>query len=140
MDRFWSKVDRKGPDDCWEWRGYCLKGHGRFLYDGYVQYAHRVSWTLCVGEIPDEKCVLHKCNNKPCVNPSHLYIGDYQDNAIDRSKAGTNPKMKMSADDVRLMRELFGMGTHYKALMWLFGVAESSVHRICNRTTYKWVT
>ncbi len=137
MQRFWDKVDKS--DDCWEWQGYCLKGHGRFLYDGYVQYAHRVSWQINVGEIPEGMCVLHKCNNKPCVNPDHLYIGDYQDNAIDRSKDGTNTKMKLDAGEVRLLRDLFDDGVHYKSLMWLFGIGETTVHRVANRTFYKWV-
>ncbi len=140
MERFWNKVDKQGPDDCWEWQGYCLKGHGRLQYDDCVQYAHRVSWQLNIGPIPDGKCVLHKCNNRPCVNPDHLYIGDYRDNAIDRSRAGTNPKMKMNEGDVRLLRDLYSDGWHYKPLMWLFDLAESSVHRIISRTTYKWVT
>ena len=140
MERFWSKVDKQGPDDCWEWRAYKLKGHGRFGMNYKTHYAHRVSWEITNGEIPDGMCVLHKCNNRSCVNPNHLYIGDYRDNAIDRSRDGTNPKMKMTDGDVRLLRELFGAGTHYKALMWLFDVAESTVHRIASGKTYAWVS
>lgn len=92
-----------------------------------------------VGEIPDGMCVLHKCNNKPCVNPDHLYIGDYRDNAIDRSKDGTNPKMKLDERDVRLIRELFDIGTDYKALAWLFDVSPSAIHNTAARRFYRWV-
>lgn len=138
MERFWSKVDRDGHG-CWEWLGYRLKGHGRFGMNGKVEYAHRVSWRLERGEIPDGMCVLHKCNNKSCVNPDHLYLGDYKDNAIDRSIDGTNPKMKMSACDVMLLRDLFEIGTDYKSLAWLFSISESSVHRIASRKFYNWV-
>lgn len=138
--RFWSKVDYSNPDGCWEWQAYRLKGHGRVSYKGKAHYAHRVSWILNIGEIPEGMCVLHKCNNRPCVNPDHLYIGDYRDNAIDRSKDGTNPKMKLDAGDVRVMRELLNIGTNRKALAWLFDIHESSIDKIHRGLFYQWVT
>ena len=59
-------------------------GYGKFLYKNRSQYAHRVGWMLFVGEIPSDKWVLHKCDNRKCVNIDHLYIGTPTDNVRDK--------------------------------------------------------
>lgn len=83
-DRFWSNVDRTG--DCWIWIGSRLpSGYGRI---GGRGYAHRVSWALANGPIPAGMCILHRCDNPPCVNPSHLWIGTVADNMHDRDRKG----------------------------------------------------
>jgi hypothetical protein len=89
--RFWARVDKSGgPDACWLWQGYCQKfGHGWLQRcqgsgtkpKGYL--AHRFAYELLVGPVPDGKCLLHHCDNPPCVNPAHLFIGDRDDNAKD---------------------------------------------------------
>jgi hypothetical protein len=82
--RFMDKV--KISLGCWEWQAAKLRrGYGQF---GSGQgkrliLAHRMAWTLFVGKIPDGLCVLHKCDNPPCVNPNHLFLGTYKDNAED---------------------------------------------------------
>ena len=69
--RFWSKVDASG--DCWTWTGSKKSSdYGGFFYDGRVGYAHRFSYALHFGEIPDGATIDHLCRNKSCVNPSHL--------------------------------------------------------------------
>ncbi len=89
-DRFWSKVD-KGPD-CWEWTaacypcGYGILGVGR--RDEGTIAAHRLSWKLEHGEIPIGLCVLHACDNRRCVRPSHLFLGTKKDNAQDAIQKG----------------------------------------------------
>lgn len=74
-------------DACWEWTGRTTKGYGevRFKRGGRrrIVRAHRLSWALCVGEIPPGLNVLHRCDNPPCVRPSHLFIGTTQDNITD---------------------------------------------------------
>ena len=84
--RFEDYVDRKGPDDCWEWqgprsaeRGYGCWGRRR---------AHRHAWEMANGPVPDGLWVLHHCDNKPCVNPAHLYAGSRADNMRDAVERG----------------------------------------------------
>lgn len=69
--RFWRKIDRSG--DCWTWMGATnLGGYGRFAVDGRRVMAHRVAYTLTVGQIPDGMQLDHLCRNRICVNPDHL--------------------------------------------------------------------
>lgn len=70
--RFWAKVDKRGPDECWQWKAYTAKGYGRIGVDGKPAQAHRVSYELVVGPIPEGMQVDHLCRNRGCVNPAHL--------------------------------------------------------------------
>lgn len=94
VKRFWSYIDKKSDNDCWEWIGWKYpKGYGGFHINGKVTYAHRYCWQLHNGEIPDGLHVLHNCFNKSCVNPSHLRLGTNQDNHNDWDFIGDrNPK------------------------------------------------
>lgn len=91
-ERFWSKVATKGPDDCWEWgAGIGANGYGKFrLSDPRREAgAHRMAWALAKGaEVPEGLCVLHKCDNPPCCNPAHLFLGTKGDNNRDRAEKG----------------------------------------------------
>lgn len=86
--RFWAKVDKS--TDCWEWMGNIKEdsGYGSIKNGNTMDYAHRVSWTLHFGTIPKGLCVLHKCDNRRCVNPNHLFLGTYKDNVQDMIKKG----------------------------------------------------
>jgi HNH endonuclease len=85
-ERFWAKVKR-GPG-CWEWQGYRdRKGYGRIGGGKDSQLVHRLSWSLHHGD-PGELCVLHHCDNPPCVNPDHLFLGTIQDNNADMIAKG----------------------------------------------------
>lgn len=81
-ERFWSKVTRS--DRCWEWQGpRDHDGYGFIKVMRCSRRAHRCSWELCVGPIPNNLFVLHRCDNPPCVNPAHLFLGTARDNALD---------------------------------------------------------
>lgn len=83
---FWDKVNKMGADECWEWTGSRTPlGYGRIHSN---QYAHRVSWELHNGSIPKGLYVLHECDNPPCVNLNHLWLGTQKQNIQDRDKKG----------------------------------------------------
>ncbi len=95
VERFWANVDKRGPDECWNWLltpgapGYGLLTIGRH----FKRAAHRVSYELHHGEIPVLEgshggCVLHKCDNRRCVNPEHLFVGSQRDNIHDMINKG----------------------------------------------------
>jgi hypothetical protein len=88
-DRFWEKADTSG--ECWEWTaGKFNTGYGQFSVDGAPQLAHRFSYEMHYGKISDGLHVLHTCDNPPCVNPEHLWLGTQADNNEDRDKKGRN--------------------------------------------------
>lgn len=87
MKRFWDKVDKSG--DCWEWAAACnSSGYGHIKLDGAMILAHRLSWILANGPIPDNLCICHTCDNRTCVNPDHLWLGTRADNNSDMTKKG----------------------------------------------------
>ena len=147
-DRFWAKVDKGGPDECWPWTGNRLpKGYGQFKPFGLQRYAHRVSWALAHGTTPDGTipggmCVLHSCDNPPCVNPAHLFLGTKTDNMRDKvakgrqAKGVDNGQAKLSEDDVQAIRA--SLGESRKEVARRFGVSAATVGDIlCGRT---WTT
>lgn len=122
---FWAKVDKCGPDDCWEWTASRNGGgYGLFWNKSRrtMDVAHRVSYEMNVGTLPKDTAmgavgtlVCHRCDNPPCVNPAHLFIGSQADNMHDRKTKGRNadhrgtrnPKCKLSDDQVAALRASF---------------------------------
>lgn len=101
-DAFWARVNKNGPTpehmphlgSCWVWTAGCFKeGYGKMRWGGRATHAHRLSWMMHNGPIPvDKPCVLHHCDNPPCVRPDHLWLGSRTDNNVDMyAKGRANP-------------------------------------------------
>jgi len=133
-ERFWRHVKKGTGDECWIWSAFCDKdGYGKLRVGKSCKGAHVVSWVIHFGEVPDGFSVLHRCHNAPCVNPSHLKLGDHNDNMRDRIEAGhyaTNedhPMVKFSDELVRVIR---ASELTYKELSRRYGISESQVGNI----------
>lgn len=147
-ERFWAKVEKRGPDDCW-----IFKGKGRYPGDyGLLKFnsarlsAHRVSWEIANNmKIPDGLIILHKCDNPPCVNPAHLATGTRKQNAVDMVLKGrnhtslgeANPNSLLRESEVLKVRELYKLGMNYKALAAKFNVPYMCIYYIVRRKTWK---
>lgn len=97
-ESFYKKVVINLETNCWDWNGSHYKqkpgflAYGTFCIEGKKHLAHRYSYSLLKGEIPEGLCVLHQCDNPKCVNPDHLFLGTHMDNTIDKMSKGRQPK------------------------------------------------
>lgn len=140
---------------CWEWQGSKRNGYGRITIgsrkDGTrrIAMAHRVSYELFNGEIPDGMEICHKCDNPCCINPDHLFAGTRQDNIDDRERKGRNivfygeeqPCAKLTKKIVKSARqERAQKGTTYQKLADRYGVNKSTMMNAIKGETWKCVT
>jgi hypothetical protein len=141
-ERFWKNTDVRSSDECWIWKRSVFRfGHGRFTMDSKNMQAHRAAWMLIKGEIPDGLCVLHRCDNPPCVNPRHLFLGTQLDNLKDRddklrtARGQRGGRAKLTEQDVFLIRSAAGI-VPQSALATQFGVCQASISLIVHRKTW----
>jgi hypothetical protein len=156
--RFWSKVDKSGgPNACWPWTGCRMRqGHGQFRIHTHESIlAHRLSWVLTNGPIPEGKFVCHHCDHGWCCNPRHLFVGTHQDNMDDMHRKGrgfslflerpevirgeANSHAKLNTADVVRIRELEGFGVSRPRIAKMFGISRQNVRFVATRKTWRHV-
>jgi len=134
--KFASKVRKSG--ECWEWVGEIMhRGYGMFWHKQKWR-AHRASWFLANGPIPDGLLVLHHCDNRKCVKPDHLFLGTAQDNSTDMVNKGRSartgfkgelhPQAKLTGSDVRLIKSVRGFKN--AELGKIFDVHSATIHSV----------
>jgi hypothetical protein len=143
VDRFWVKVQKAGDDECWVWlatRNH--RGYGLFWAAGRYDSASRVAYKLAYGPIPAGASVCHRCDNPPCCNPAHLFIGTQAMNLADMVAKGrqarhlgrTNPMARLTDDDVRAIRS---SGLPAAELAKRHGVHPRTVRDVLDRRSWK---
>lgn len=141
MERFWNKV--KKTNHCWNWIGSIdPEGYGRITIDGQNNLAHRLSLELILGKKLSKKlCVLHKCDNRKCVYPGHLYLGSKKDNAHDMMSRNRAALAKLKTYQIIKIRKLFNTGkfTH-EDIAKKFDISRANITNIVNNKTWKGVS
>ena len=120
--------------DCIEYNGYRMpQGYGRRRYKGRMTLAHRVAWMESRGDIPDGLCVLHKCDNPPCINPDHLFLGTHNDNMYDMARKERHGNCKLTREQVAEIRKRYAEGgINQYQLADMYGVHQSKISDIVN--------
>jgi len=143
-ERFWAKVQKSAS--CWLWTGARLPfGYGQLSVASRVLKAHRVSWELHLGPIPAGAWVLHRCDNPPCVNPDHLFLGTHTENMADMAAKGRRAKQKGEAHGRAKLSDAQAQTIRFLcmktllnqcAIARLFGVSRSIIGRIERRQAW----
>jgi hypothetical protein len=147
-ERVWDQLDRRGPNDCWLWKGYRNRdGYGCiYVFGRKTLLAHRVTWELTNGPIPTGMCVCHKCDNPPCCNPAHGFLGTRIDNNRDMCDKGrmvlgsARPQSRLDESIVAEIRRSVDAGERTSA-SWAdeLRVNRATVHCVVHRMTWKHV-
>lgn len=141
-ERFWSKVNRLGINECWPWMAAVRRpdeGYGAFYLNGRHQPSNRVAWMLTNGPIPQGLVVCHRCDNPPCCNPAHLFLGTKLDNDKDRIAKGRQCRGSQqkyavcTENDVKRLREL-KQQIGLKAAAAMMGIKYSTAYDMCTRS------
>lgn len=141
LEVFNTKVEK--TDGCWNWMG-CKDqgGYGQITRDRIGYKAHRLSYELHIGPIPDGLWVLHSCYNPWCANPKHLFLGTRQDNIDDKVRKGRQSRgekagpAKLSTANVLEIKALLLSDVHQQKIANMFGVSDGHISRI--NTGKKW--
>jgi len=144
---FEARAEKDEATGCWNWTQARVNGYGQFG-DGPgharpTKRAHRGVWEAVNGPIADGLHVCHRCDNRACVNPDHLFLGTNADNVADKVAKGRqavvngsrNGRAKLSEHDVSIVKMLLGLGVRQHRLVGLYGVSKHSISLIgCGKT------
>ncbi len=145
LTRFWLHVQKPNDSNsCWIWTGARSDPNGYGVFHGSLRkltLAHRFSYELHIGPIPKGRFVCHSCDNRPCVNPAHLFVGTAHENSLDAARKGrmTNPNNpsrkaghyhKLSPDDIPQIYAMRDAGVRAKDIALKFGISKGHVSRI----------
>lgn len=144
-ERFMAKVRVDQLGGCWNWAGTKTHdGYGRFYLQGSQRRpAHRMSYELFVGALPEDVLVCHRCDNPGCVNPQHLFLGTHKDNMADMSSKGRrvqrgeqNNNAKLTVEKAQWIREQRAAGAPLRGMAEALGVSESAVKNVVYNARY----
>jgi hypothetical protein len=163
VEMFWSRMDRSGgAEACWPWTGSRFStGYGAIKINLKRRGVHRIVWELTNGPIPHGMLVCHRCDNPPCCNPAHLFLGTAADNNADMASKGRAARgdrngsrsqpgrlcrgeavtqAKLTAADVRQIRALYAEGAlSQEKIGLLFGISQTQVGKIVHRVWWRHV-
>ena len=142
MIQFFERAPFNFRSGCMEWLGgISSTGYGKTRLDGRLMDAHRASWIITYGPIPDGMLVCHRCDNRKCVAPAHLFLGTHRDNAVDAYKKGRIDiqrmidarKPKLSDEDIRAIYERTQAGEKHADIAADYWVSRSTVSYISGK-------
>lgn len=158
-ENFWAKVRRGADTECWEWQGSTTSsGYGNLTWHGAPVQAHRVAYYLSVGGIQLQtnfrqsgvakryrRFVLHKCDNRLCCNPRHLFLGSMRTNLLDayakgrkRQPRSDHVNAKLTREQVIAIRQQYDAGgVRQQDLAAAYGVSQRAISLVVRRETYK---
>lgn len=153
--KFWEKVDIKSENECWEWRASrSKKGYGSFWLslgnsNSKLIPAHRMAYALQYNLIiiPPDMCVLHHCDNPPCCNPNHLFLGTNNDNVQDKVRKGRmnplkgekNPCARLTEDDILSIRKSRANGETCVSIAKRYSMTSANISHIARGKGWKCV-
>jgi hypothetical protein len=140
LKRFEAKFTK--TDGCWNWnKGHAFtgNGYGMIYYKSGMRTAHRIAYQLYKGDIPNGSWVLHTCDNRSCVNPNHLYLGDRKQNVKDMLDRGrladtsgeNNGRSKLTLNEIDEIKYLHSKRFTCRGIANMYGVSHQLISRIC---------
>lgn len=147
-ERFWKRVAVASKEVCWVWTGGKGRGgYGQTTFNYKHKAAHRAAWEVTFGEIPSGMMVCHRCDNPPCCNPHHLFLGSNSENQLDsvkkkRSRAArqdgeSNYMAKLTENEVLEIRRRRGAGESGASLSREFGISQGALCQAYKGTTWR---
>ncbi|GEM_PF-5814650 len=138
--RYWSNVAKGGSSDCWNWLAGTCEGYGRIRFFGEALGSHVVAYRLAYGNVPEGKMVLHRCGNRLCCNPDHLYAGSHSQNTSDAVGHGTHVcnfgkgedhiSAQLTAEQIFEVRSAIARGETQRSIAARLGVVQQTISAI----------